>query len=260
MSGIKRIARSVLSTNKTLFEGAKALQTFGTYILRRPHEGDYRAFLKLPAGGTFVDIGANRGQSALSFATVNRDWRIISFEANTTLEPSLAFVRKLIGARFEYHMVGIDMERATHTLHIPAVNGFEHSGEGTLHREQLDSPRIRDLLGDHFDIVERRIETVPFSAFSVSPDVVKIDVQGHEVQVLNAIAGTIDVCRPAIFMEYNERIQGVVDGFLYSKGYEQFYYDAMSHRLERRRDGIHSQNFFSIHPQSRPDIRAALLG
>jgi hypothetical protein len=63
-------------------------------------------FAHWPEDGLFLDVGANVGQSAMSFRIFNRQARILSIEPNPDLEPDLRIVR-LVG-RCDYLMVSAD--------------------------------------------------------------------------------------------------------------------------------------------------------
>lgn len=259
-SKLRLFGPKLLKSNRLLFEGAKVFQVLSHYVWGRPHEQDFFAFSSLPKEGLFVDIGANRGQSALSFAIMQKNWRIVSFEANSTLESSLSLVRKILGPRFDYHLVGIDTQNTTLPIYVPKVNGIEHTGEGSFHLEQLDNPRLRALYGDHFDIVQRQIRTSTFDEWNITPDIVKIDVQGHEVRVLEALRKTIATNYPVLLMERNADIQKEVDSFLKEFGYDRFFFHPQTRRLDHRPCSAGGGNFFSIHQRSKIEIRDALLG
>jgi FkbM family methyltransferase len=56
----------------------------------------------------FVDVGANTGQSALSFLMNFPNGYVISFEPNILYQSVLQGVQELLGAtRFEFNMCGL---------------------------------------------------------------------------------------------------------------------------------------------------------
>ena len=68
-----------------------------------------------------IDVGANAGQSALCMAMLRPDARIISFEANADNITDLAFVRRILGARYTYHHIGLSDRNGSAVLKVPVV-------------------------------------------------------------------------------------------------------------------------------------------
>ena len=72
------------------------------------HERDFLFFRHFEGSDRlFVDIGANLGQSALSFRLANRTCPILSFEPNPDMEHALCEVKRLLGDLFNFRMHGL---------------------------------------------------------------------------------------------------------------------------------------------------------
>ncbi|MBL4628461.1 MAG: FkbM family methyltransferase [Roseicyclus sp.] len=140
----------------------------------------------LPKGGTFVDIGANVGNHSLFAGLFTDAARIIPFEPNPLAYRLL--VLNVVLNRLEDRVV------------------FDHLGFGAS-----------DLAGDGFAMTKREknlgaarmvagageISTVrPDDVLrDEEPDVIKIDVEGMEMQVLRGLQKTVARTRPVLLVE-----------------------------------------------------------
>ena len=196
---------------------------------RSPHEEDFLFFRRL-AGGTptLLDVGANAGQSALSF-TMACPWAsVVSFEPNVLYEPVLRYVREhlLSPATFTYHLVGCGAVRGELTLVVPYVDGTPYFGEASMRPEQFEVPWVRDRLasyGRELTFQSTTVRVRPVDEFGLRPTVCKIDVEGHELDVLEGMAATIAACAPLFLIENNDYHR--VTPWLAVRGYEPLVYD-----------------------------------
>jgi FkbM family methyltransferase len=175
----------------------------------RPHEDDFAFFRHLTdSDGLFLDIGANIGQSALSFHLFNRTSPILSFEPNPDMGWHLSRMKARLGSGFDYRLEGVGAANEERRYYLPIVGGVPLTQEATFHPEQIRAEwyreRIHSLTGRRrFDVVERVLRVVKIDDFDLRPAVVKIDVQGGEEQVLRGMAQTIDRHRPVFLYESN---------------------------------------------------------
>jgi FkbM family methyltransferase len=175
----------------------------------RPHEDDF-AFCRhfTDSDGLFLDIGANIGQSALSFHLFNRTIPILSFEPNPDMDWHLSRIKAHLGPGFDYQLVGVGGANEERRYYVPVVCGVPLTQEATFHPEQIRAEwyreRIHSLTGHRrFDVAERVLRVVRLDDLDLRPAVVKIDVQGGEEQALRGMARTIDRHRPLFLFESN---------------------------------------------------------
>lgn len=212
------------------------------------HEPDF-AFFRHFAGsrGLFVDIGANIGQSALSFRIVNATCPILSFEANPDMEFGLRQVKSLLGDGFDYRMHGLGMRTETKALYIPHVKGVAFPQCATFCREALeDNPERREMFlewtgTDQFTIVERTIQLIRFDELNLDPELVKMDVEGGEMQVIAGMEQTLARCRPIVMTEGDACVP-----FLQQRRYAHFCYDAAIERLRQPWEAEQTLNTFFV--------------
>lgn len=137
---------------------------------------------------TILDIGANRGEFALAAAALDPDSKIISFEPNPNvvaiLEQDIA--RNGI-SNIEVRPYGLSDRNDTLSLHVPLDNsGAASFGGADSQAYVVDVPVF---VGD---------EVLP----DLSPELVKIDVEGFEGRVVKGLEKLIARSRPIIISEF----------------------------------------------------------
>jgi FkbM family methyltransferase len=171
------------------------------YYVRRPHEPEFRAFVDLPGDGIFLDVGANAGQSAMSFRLFNRRSPVVSLEPNPMLQPELAFLKRwVLRDNFTYRMVGAGAECGSRTLYVPYVNRAPITGEASFVPE-----RAADLWwngGREVSLRPLEVEVATIDSLDL-PRVayLKIDVEGTGPDVVAGARGTIERDRPVLLGE-----------------------------------------------------------
>ena len=197
------------------------------FIGRVPHEPDFYFLQHLDIHGLMVDVGANAGQSAISMNCVCPSASILSFEPNPLFEEILHYVKSaILKGAFDYRMAGLGKENKAEKLLIPFVDDKPYYEEASLNRAQFEKPWVVERLkryGARLEFRENDIRTETLDGMNLLPEFVKIDVEGHECEVLQGMESTIHRCHPSFLIENND-YQRVTD-LLRSAGYEVFRYD-----------------------------------
>jgi len=192
----------------------------------RPHEADFACFRHLAdRAGLFLDVGANFGQSALSFRLFNRSSPIVAFEPNAALAWHLDRIKARLGDGFDYRLEGLGAEPAERTLYFPVVAGVPLSQDATFFPETIHGDGYRDRVYEltgrrHYTIVERVLKIVRLDDLGLRPTIVKLDVQGGELAALQGMPRTIDRDRPVFLIENNP----AANAFLTARDYRQLVY------------------------------------
>lgn len=142
----------------------------------------------VPRGGTAIDVGANDG--VFAFALSSLVDRVEAFEPN----PDYAlFARRMLGSRAGVHEVALSNTtgRAEFVVPVSAEGTVLHLG-GSL--RQSPGPSGRAL---RFDVAVRTLDSYAYENVRV----VKIDVEGSEMEVLEGGRVTIERHRPALIVE-----------------------------------------------------------
>ena len=214
-------AKGLLKHHAGLYDAAATAHTIARYLRHRPHESDFHVFRHLHEPVVFADIGANRGQSALSLASVSPvKHRIVSFEANRGNERYLRLARWVLGPRFSYHLCGLGQEPATKTFFVPCQGNRRLTGEGSFNRANVLAAGHR--IDGAFRIEEETFQIRRFDSFGLQPDVVKIDVQGFELEVLNGMEEILASMAPLLLIEANPSSDAPIGSFVEQFGYGRF--------------------------------------
>jgi FkbM family methyltransferase len=194
-----------------------------------------------------IDVGANAGQSALCMARLRPDARIVSFEANADNIRDLAFVRRILGDRYTYHHVGLSDRDGPAVLNVPVVGRTPVPGESSFlgHFDRS----IEDRIGKISRVLQQEVYQKRFDSFGLLPAFVKIDVQGHELEVLRGMTATIAACKPVLMLEKGLRFAEIRD-YLLAAGYILCRFDQEQKRLLPcdRPEGI---NYFAVRSPDR---------
>ena len=140
----------------------------------------------LPVGGVFLDIGANVGNHAIYVAKFLHAARVVAIEPNPEACRYLIANVLMNGLerKFDLKRLGVglsDEPGQGFSLAVPPTN---MGGAQMKH----DGGALRVEKGD--DLLE-----------GISPNFVKIDVEGMEMKVLSGLSKTINRSRPALLVE-----------------------------------------------------------
>ncbi|SFV17004.1 FkbM family methyltransferase [Pseudoduganella namucuonensis] len=220
----KKIVRTAQTYFPYLSEIKPWVQNMVCRILRKPFESDFRALRLFPEGQTYVDVGANRGQSITAIRMMARKGKIISFEAN----PILA--RKLSDRYSNSHDVvvnsfGLGADEGEFTLHVPRYRKYIFDGLGSIDRsEAISWLSEKTLYG--FDPNKLSLLSLPcilktLDSLNISPFFIKLDIQGFEKSALDGARKTLTEHTPVLLMETpNEDLCEYLRGL----GYSSYFY------------------------------------
>ncbi len=209
-----------------------------------PHEEDFLLFKNLPPGdGIFLDVGANAGQSAVSFRCIDKNRRIVSFEPNYLFEPVLQYVKDHLLEYFDFSLCGLGNKKETLTLIVPYVDGAPYFQECSVDRSQFEKSWVKERLkkyGADLSFREMDIQIVAADDLNLKPDIIKIDAEGFELSVLEGMKKTIVSQHPVFLIENNDYER--VTAFLIALGYDVFSYAAGENRLQAV--GVSTNSFY----------------
>jgi FkbM family methyltransferase len=173
-----------------------------------------------------VDVGANCGHYSIEFCKYFDS--VIAFEINDALTQELQhFSTKL-------RMVpsGLSSSSSVSTLFIPLMNGsLPLHGWASL--ETGNCP--------YTDVyAEKRVRIETLDSYQLPcVDFIKIDVEGHELEVLRGARRTLQECSPVLLVEVKEPNLEAVIGFLKDLGY-------INQPLERILPATSKENLFFV--------------
>jgi FkbM family methyltransferase len=218
------------------------------YLLRRPHEEDFRAFKDFDRRGLFLDVGANSGASALSFHIFRPECPIVSIEPSAGHIVDLLLVQKIVG-NMRFICAAAGERPGILDLHVPYYNGIPMSEFASLD-ERAVAPQdwnIRHLLeaknvdASRYEVRREQTSVLRLDDLSLEPAFVKVDVQGFELQVLRGLESTVRKFRPILLVEVN----GSSDllGYVRSLNYRPYAYTEGS---LQESSSLTAQNLFML--------------
>ena len=141
-----------------------------------------------------VDVGAANGGYSYYLAGLARECH--AFEPNPQ---SVALLRRRLPNVHVYN-VALSNRSGTAILRVPTVNGLALRGWGSIEVAN----RFETLPRHDVDTFE--VETAPLDSFGFREvGIIKIDVEGHELNVLQGALGVIERDRPFILVEAEDR-------------------------------------------------------
>ena len=179
------------------------IETIGLGHLR-PSEPELQTALAalLPTrAGAFIDVGANIGQTLLKVRSIDASRRYVGFEPNPAC---FAYVQRLI-----------DENRFVDAVCIPTALGQSDSMVQLFLNSSIDAcasttPAIRrpDYYTTSVTVVQRTGDSVVADLGITSVAMLKIDVEGAELDVLLGFQKTIDQSRPLVCIEVLPPLKG----------------------------------------------------
>jgi FkbM family methyltransferase len=170
----------------------------------------------LPASATYVDIGSNRGQLLEQAVRVAPGGRHVAFEPIPSLASELA--ARFPSVECRSRALGASAGRAQF-CHFTELDGW--SG---LRR----NPEISDAHGRP-KYIDVEVSTLDIEMQALTPAVVKIDVEGAELEVLRGGEHVLASARPLLIFEHvpsTAAVYGASSGELWAllehHGYEVF--------------------------------------
>jgi FkbM family methyltransferase len=192
---------------------------------RRQHFGD---------GVVVMDCGANIGVHTVAWAKGMAGWgQVLAVEAQERIFYALAgniTINNCFNARAFHAAVGA----ADGVLRVPTPNYLTPSSFGSLEMRQSAT---NEFIGQAIDYSEERL--VPIRMMTIDSlnlgrlDMIKIDVEGMEVEVLEGAKATLAKSLPIIIVEGIKSEQQAIIQALASYGYEWFPFEL---------------NYLAVHP------------
>lgn len=237
----------------------------GQWHSRYLHEPEYEIFKWLAdIPGLVLDIGANRGCSALSVLRHTSQMKVLSIEPNRRHRWDLLSVLLLHPTRFRFRLIAAGNTADQTLLYIPDNQNLNQSGYGSLVFSEFEKSHVREYflklgidVGDKSNFHKAIVTVIPLDELHLSPDLIKLDVEGFECQALQGLKDTLERLLPALIIEMNHSERWLP--FLQSLGYDLYRYEPQSSSLIKasRTDGV--LNIICLHRHSRSLITETLI-
>lgn len=161
----------------------------------------------IAGGGKAIDVGANAG--FYTYALSRRFKRVYAFEINEGITGPIAQYNP---GNIELIHCGLSSSDGTARFDIPVTGGIAQAGWASLYRDNLPGAE---------KLIERDVRVAPLDDFKISGvDFIKIDVEGHEIEVLKGAAATIEASRPIVLIELKKQHVETVDDWFRNLDYK----------------------------------------
>ncbi|MDC7788250.1 FkbM family methyltransferase [Rhodoplanes sp. TEM] len=182
--------------------------------LRRQYFGD---------GVVAIDCGANIGVHTIEWAKAMHGWgEVLAFEAQERIFYALAgniTMNNCFNARAVWAAVGAQDGSIT----VPQPNYLVPSSFGSL---EIRKRETTEFIGQEIDYADGHgVETRLLALDGLSPerlDLLKIDVEGMELEVLKGADETLRRCRPQVIVEAIKSDEAALRDRLAALGYQVF--------------------------------------
>jgi len=166
------------------------------------------------ATGTAIDIGANEGLFTYAFS--RRFQRVYAFEANEAVARPIAEYNP---GNITLFTCGLSSASRVAKFFIPVTKGFASAGWGSLYRDNLPGAK---------EFIEMDVQLRPLDDFGITGvDFIKIDVEGHEAEVLKGAAQTIEQSRPVVLAEVRNEHLDNVSAWFRARNYKHYKLDEL---------------------------------
>ncbi|WP_425993153.1 FkbM family methyltransferase [Brevundimonas sp. TWP2-3-2] len=224
-SALKRF----LLRSRTATVSLRRLRTLSRGLKPIAHEPEFLALRNLTLSSDLaIDVGANNGQSITSIIAVRPEMNVVAIEPNPECYPELNLISKLRRGRVKIIQAGAGDHAGKLTFFVPRRNRRMLLEEGTFDRTSLatsGSVKRNGVEGVDFEVVTMEIPVITIDSLNLVPGVIKIDVQGFEMQALRGMAETIRRHRPVILLELGHEHEQFAQ-FLEPFGYVERYWGA----------------------------------
>ncbi len=221
-------ARSVALRLPLLY---RAMQTGAVWrlrgLLRPSYEPEFRAIEQLVPTDrvhSLIDVGANFGQSITALKRTYPKATILAFEPNQALAARLDRLYSR-DALVQIKPIALGMAPGSATLYMPTYNGIPFPGLASLdeagaHR-WFSPDSVLGYRNDRFRARALPVQIDRLDEHATSADFIKVDVEGHELDVLAGGLRLIEASRPALLIECSGSYEQVLR-LLAPFGYEGF--------------------------------------
>ena len=191
-----------------------------------PYEEDWYFFKnhKISKSSTIIDIGAHWGESAITFSKFYPHNKIISFEPNIFAFQRLKKNTKNLKIKIFNYGIG---KKKFSNLYFPYYKNCQLSLWGSQNLKKLKKRIENYTYLNNKKLKYRKLKFFfkNFPHINNKISIIKIDVEGEELNVIKMIKNVIKKNKPLLFIEHNVSNFDQVNLVLKKLGYKSYYFD-----------------------------------
>lgn len=195
------------------------------------HAGTFRSRTDLwllpalaPRGREALDVGAHRGLFSIFLEPIVGSARLHVFEPL----PEFVGVLRTLFPSAHVHDCALSREEGDGVLWVPVVGGRTLYSRSSLEPLQFREGSVEGV-GSRLEVQVRRLDSLLVDGVLSDVGFVKIDVEGHEVEVLRGAEVLVRAHKPNLLVEIEQRHHEYpiadVFSFVMDLGYEIFWVD-----------------------------------
>jgi FkbM family methyltransferase len=219
----------------------------GKFLYNLIYEKEFKFFLNTKTKFmNIVDIGGNDGISSLILRKFNKDSNILCIEPNKFYEKILKKIKQK-DKKFNYLICGASNKESKIKMYIPKYKKVYFRSLASIENKNffnnhsfLPNVGIKKENFKNVFLEDFEVKIIKLDNLNLNPDLLKIDVEGHELEVLEGCSLTINKYRPLIIIEINKNNFPKIVNFMLEKNYILAIYNYNTHKLEHYK---HIQNF-----------------
>jgi FkbM family methyltransferase len=198
-------------------------------------------FSKIKAGDIVFDIGAHKGAYLYYMCRLaGKEGKVYAFEPQSVLYKYLCSIKTLFATEPVIENLALSEKNQEMTLLIPAHKTNNLSSPGASLNNRFEGQKIVNK-----ELIQCTSLDFYCQSKNIYPIFLKIDVEGHELEVLKGAVNILKAYRPTILIEIEQRHIGIKKlyetfDFLLSMGYEgYFFYGKIRTSLNEFKPDIH---------------------
>lgn len=218
-STIQRLLQTLMGYNSYLF-------IFSIFRIKtiKNYELGFTLFMNMIENkGIIIDVGANIGITAIPLASKFKKAVVYAFEPIENNFNTLQRVVRFFGLKnVIFHRFAIGSYDGEMTMVTPVQFGVKKQG--------LSKRYDNVTAGIVEDVVVKRLDSFIFKS---KVKAIKIDVEGHELEVLKGAQSLLNTDHPLVYCElWNNPMRYEAIAFMEKLGYSTYIYDEKSKKLE----------------------------
>ena len=203
------------------------------------------AFLNLNKKVNIIDVGASDGIASKFFNRKLKINKIICFEPNKSY---VKILKKLNIKNLVVNAYGIGQYTKYYKIFIPRYKFFSKNLD-LITYAYYNKQALQDKINSDFkfnkniSIIEEKIYLKKIKKIKAKIDLIKIDVNGHELSIVKGLSKIIKRDKPALIIETGDDIK-IIERYLKKYGFKKYLFSNRFNRFEKFKENYPLNTYF----------------